>query len=67
MNEACLGWVSEVFDADPPFAPGGAPAQAWSVAELLQVLTVDLEGEPARSPARQPQLSTHIQSNPSAR
>jgi predicted glycogen debranching enzyme len=42
MSEACLGLVSEVFDGDPPFSPGGAPAQAWSVAELLQVLTVDL-------------------------
>jgi predicted glycogen debranching enzyme len=44
LGEACLGLVSEVFDADPPFSPGGAPAQAWSVAELLQTLTVDLEG-----------------------
>jgi glycogen debranching enzyme len=43
LNEACLGLVSEVFDADPPFRPGGAPAQAWSVAELLQTLSVDLE------------------------
>jgi predicted glycogen debranching enzyme len=42
LREACLGQVSEVFDADAPFAPGGAPAQAWSVAELLQTLTVDL-------------------------
>jgi hypothetical protein len=60
MNEACLGLVSEVFDADPPFSPGGAPAQAWSVAELLQVLTVDLEGEPVRSPARPPQVSAQV-------
>jgi glycogen debranching enzyme len=57
MNEACLGLVSEVFDADPPFSPGGAPAQAWSVAELLQVLTVDLEAEPAQPPARPPPVS----------
>jgi predicted glycogen debranching enzyme len=42
MGEGCLGLVSEVFDGDPPFAPGGAPAQAWSVAELLQTLTIDL-------------------------
>jgi len=26
----------------PPFSPGGAPAQAWSVAELLQTLRVNL-------------------------
>jgi predicted glycogen debranching enzyme len=43
LGEACLGFVSEVFDADAPYSPGGAPAQAWSVAELLQVLVVDLD------------------------
>jgi hypothetical protein len=57
LNEACLGLVSEVFDADPPFSPGGAPAQAWSVAELLQVLTVDLDGEHARPAASLPQVA----------
>jgi glycogen debranching enzyme len=42
LNAACLGTISEVFDAEPPYAPGGAPAQAWSVAEFLQLLNVDL-------------------------
>ena len=37
------GSVPEVFDAQQPFRPGGAPAQAWSVAELNQLLTVDLK------------------------
>jgi glycogen debranching enzyme len=36
-SEACLGQISEVFDGSPPHAPGGAPAQAWSVAEVLRV------------------------------
>ena len=36
--EACLGSVSEVFDGEAPHLPAGAPAQAWSVAELLQLL-----------------------------
>jgi glycogen debranching enzyme len=40
-SEACLGSLSEVFDAQPPFRPGGAPAQAWCEAELRQ-LRVDL-------------------------
>src|SRR5262249_46968489 len=40
LDEACLGSVSEVFDAEPPHRPGGCPAQAWSVSELLRVLTV---------------------------
>jgi predicted glycogen debranching enzyme len=37
LDDACVGSVSEVFDADPPFAPRGCIAQAWSVAELLRV------------------------------
>jgi predicted glycogen debranching enzyme len=31
-----LGSVSEIFDGDPPHAPRGCPAQAWSVAETLR-------------------------------
>ena len=42
LGEALLGSVSEVFDAEPPFRPGGCPAQAWSVAELLRLVSVDL-------------------------
>jgi predicted glycogen debranching enzyme len=37
LDAACLGQVSEVADGDPPHAPGGCPAQAWSVAEVLRV------------------------------
>jgi predicted glycogen debranching enzyme len=36
LNEACLGSISEVFDAEPPFTPRGCIAQAWGVAELLR-------------------------------
>jgi glycogen debranching enzyme len=46
LEDACLGSISEVFSAEAPFAPGGAPAQAWSVAELIQVLSVDLAENP---------------------
>jgi len=46
LVDACLGTISEVFSADSPFAAGGAPAQAWSVAELIQVLSVDLADNP---------------------
>ncbi len=38
LGEACLGTVSEIFDAEPPYEPRGCVAQAWSVAELLRVL-----------------------------
>jgi predicted glycogen debranching enzyme len=36
LGEACLGTVSEIFDAEPPFTPRGCVAQAWSVAEMLR-------------------------------
>ena len=48
-SDVCLGQISEVFDAEEPFRPGGCPAQAWSVAELLRVLTVDLVEPAARA------------------
>jgi len=34
----CVGTLSEIFDGDPPHAPKGANAQAWTVAEVLRVL-----------------------------
>ena len=37
LDDACVGSVSEVFDAEEPFTPRGCVAQAWSVAELLRV------------------------------
>ncbi|RJR32267.1 MAG: glycogen debranching protein [Desulfobacteraceae bacterium] len=36
MDEACVGSISEIFDAEPPFIPRGCIAQAWSVAEVLR-------------------------------
>jgi glycogen debranching enzyme len=33
---AGVGSISEVFDAEEPFQPGGCVAQAWSVAEVLR-------------------------------
>jgi glycogen debranching enzyme len=38
QSEACVGSISEIFDADPPFIPRGCVAQAWSVAEVLRCL-----------------------------
>ena len=37
LNDACIGTISEIFDADAPFTPRGCIAQAWSVAEVLRV------------------------------
>jgi predicted glycogen debranching enzyme len=38
LAESCIGTISEVFDAEPPFHPRGCAAQAWSVAEVLRCL-----------------------------
>ena len=37
MDEAGLGFISEVYDGDPPHAPGGCIAQAWSVAAAIHI------------------------------
>ncbi|HWB51288.1 MAG TPA: amylo-alpha-1,6-glucosidase [Stellaceae bacterium] len=36
LCDAGLGQVSEVFDGDPPHTPRGCPAQAWSVACIVE-------------------------------
>jgi predicted glycogen debranching enzyme len=36
LSEACVGSISEIFDAEEPFTPRGCIAQAWSVAEVLR-------------------------------
>ena len=36
VKEAGLGTASEIFDGDPPFAPQGCIAQAWTVGETLR-------------------------------
>jgi predicted glycogen debranching enzyme len=45
LGDACVGSISEVFDAEPPFAPRGCIAQAWGVAELLRALVRTAEGD----------------------
>ncbi len=55
LDEAGIGTVSEIFDGEPPHAPRGCIAQAWSVAELLRSLerTAAAAGRPGgdRAPA----------------
>ena len=38
IEDAALGYISEIFDAEPPHRPGGCVAQAWSVAEVLRAM-----------------------------
>jgi predicted glycogen debranching enzyme len=39
VEAGCLGSISECFEAEAPFRPVGAPAQAWSVGEVFRVRT----------------------------
>jgi predicted glycogen debranching enzyme len=39
INEAGIGSVSEIFDAEVPHHPRGCVAQAWGVAEILRSMT----------------------------
>ncbi|HKW86673.1 MAG TPA: amylo-alpha-1,6-glucosidase, partial [Nitrospiraceae bacterium] len=48
LGEACLGQVSELFDAEVPHTPRGCVAQAWSVAEVLRALVEDVLGQEPR-------------------
>jgi predicted glycogen debranching enzyme len=43
LDEACVGSISEIFDAEAPYTPRGCISQAWSVSEVLRgmVLTAD--------------------------
>jgi predicted glycogen debranching enzyme len=36
LNDAGIGTLSEIFDAEQPYTPRGCMAQAWSVAEVLR-------------------------------
>jgi predicted glycogen debranching enzyme len=40
LDEGAMGQVAELFDGDPPHRPGGAWADAASVAELLRAWTL---------------------------
>jgi predicted glycogen debranching enzyme len=36
LDEACIGSISEIYDAEEPYSARGCVAQAWSVAEVLR-------------------------------
>ncbi len=57
LDDACIGSISEIFDADRPYTPRGCIAQAWSVAEALRawVHLTSLSGSGARGTS----LATH--------
>jgi predicted glycogen debranching enzyme len=45
LMSSCIGSISEIFDAEPPYTPRGCCAQAWSVAEVLRLATIISEAE----------------------
>ena len=45
LQSACIGSISEIFDAEPPFTPRGCCAQAWSVAEVLRSHVKTADGQ----------------------
>jgi glycogen debranching enzyme len=47
LSDACVGSISETFDAEAPYTPRGCIAQVWSVAEILRCWV-----KPARAGAR---------------
>ena len=42
------GHIHEIFDGEPPYAPRGCIAQAWSVAEILRSWVEDIKGIPPK-------------------
>jgi len=46
LDEACVGSISEIFDAEAPFTPRGCVAQGWSVAEVLRAWMKTTETPP---------------------
>lgn len=57
LAEAGLGSLSEVYDAEPPHAPRGCIARAWTVGELLWAWSEDLREAPGAAAMEMPQPS----------
>ena len=57
LEEAGLGHISEIADAEAPHTPRGCPFQAWSVGEVLWLDQVVLAEEPAQTKQQPPYRS----------
>jgi predicted glycogen debranching enzyme len=62
LEDAAVGTLSEIFDAEPPHEARGAFAQAWSVAEALRVWTEEAGTKPSArktvAPTRTPKAAS---------
>jgi glycogen debranching enzyme len=38
LEDAGIGHISEIADAEAPYSPRGCPFQAWSLGEVLRVM-----------------------------
>jgi predicted glycogen debranching enzyme len=56
LNEAGLGHVSEIADAESPHVPRGCPFQAWSVGEVLRLDQVVLRVDECKATKRRRDL-----------
>jgi len=63
LNEAGLGHISEICDAEPGHTPRGCPFQAWSLGELLRLDLVTLQTETDAAPCNRSKLSDPTKSN----
>ena len=45
IHQAGLGYISEIFDGEPPHTPRGCIGQAWSVAEILRAKLLTQSGQ----------------------
>ena len=57
LDQAGVGHVSEIADAEAPHMPRGCPFQAWSVAEALRL---DLQILAAGRGGRSPRLAVEV-------
>lgn len=60
LEEYCMQNIPEVFDGDPPHAPGGAVAQAWSVAALIRMKFLIDWYESSVRVDKMPHISPHL-------
>jgi glycogen debranching enzyme len=54
LEQAGLGHISEIADAEVPHTPRGCPFQAWSVGEALRLDRVVLAETKSRNVKRKP-------------